>query len=428
MRPILRMAGKPASTATDPHRLLETILHDSRSERWAAVVVHKDLVPAEPRGTWGRVADEVAFALSRLGRTDDAVAILERAQGVEPTWRRASTLAYLFYAALMDAMRGPSSRGHDRRPPSMPERPRRDREADRRRFRHWMAVALALDPGSIKDLYRLGVFESQVESRRDVAAIRAFNRAISAYDALDIETKVRRKDLRKPYHRALYAAARSAFRLGRFEEARRRIFACIREDRETDFVAPVHKLFLAGRVCAELGRVEDAERAYRLALDADGPPRRDFVFAALATLAWRAGRLDDATAWVERHVPAHRRGAAIWRLLGDIRLAAGREDEALAAWENALRKDRAGRHLTLVRIGRRRLAANRLREARRAFQEAIEFRRRRYLSEDRPALEGLRDVAEAGGDSRLRASCDSRLRALDGATGSRDGVRADDRA
>lgn len=397
----------------DVRDLTETARALMAKSAWDDLAALGSRVPGTLDRGWLSLADSVSFALGQLHRTDEAAALLERAWAVEPTHRRASSLAWLYYSALM----------RQNRPPRKGEpREERDREADRAAFGRWIREALALEPDSIKDLYRLGIYESQIESRRDVAALRAFLRAVRAYRALPPEVRERRHDLRKPYVRALYGAARSSLRLGRPRDARGFIYTCIREDRDTDHVEPLHKLFLAGKACTELKRWDEAERAFRLALDAKGPPQRDFVFGALAKLELLRGRLEEARAWIDGRVPPHRRSAVLWRLLGDIHARGGRVAEARAAWNAALLKDRAGRHLTLVRLGRLELAAGKPREAERSFEKALEFRRRRYVSDDPAALRGLIQLAELRGDAARLEELRGRLEALERAR--RKGGRA----
>jgi len=395
----LEQAGAP-----DVRELLETARALMAKAAWDELAGLGARLPQTLDRHWLSFADSVSFALGQLHRTDEAAALLERAWAVEPTHRRASSLAWLYYSALMRQKR-PPRRDEPREP--------RDREADRRAFTRWIREALSFDPRSVKDLYRLGIYESQIESRRDAAALRAFLRAIRAYRALPLEVRRCRHDLRKPYIRALYGAARSSLRLGRAGDARGFIYICIREDRETHHVEPLHKLFLAGKACTESKRWDEAERAFRLALDAKGPPARDFVYGGLAKLELLRGRLDDARAWVENHVPPPRRSAVLWRLLGDIHARAGRVEEARSAWNNALLKDRGGRHLTLVRLAQLDLAAGRLKDAERQFEKALEFRRRHYVSDDPPALRGLLQAAEARGDAPRAAELRQRLEALD---------------
>lgn len=361
-------------------------------EDWAAIAELAAELPKPLGREWLRAADEVAFALGRLGQTDRAAALVEAAFALEPTARRASALAYLFYDALLrDRGRGA---------------PSRDREA----FRAWMSRALSYDePIRIKSLYRLGVYEAQVEHQRDRAALRAFLKAIETYLALDEATRARRHDLRRFYVKALYAGARSALRLRDLGRARHLAFECLREDRESDHVAPLHKLYLAGRACTELGLealahaplpgergaeggvragvdarwLEHAERAFRKALDAPGPRgggRRDFVYVKLAELCLAAGRPADGERWLEANVPPHRRRGATWRLLGELLVAQHRSASAMIAFRNALDRDRFGRHLTLTHIGRLHLAKGEPKDAEKAFRDALKFRQRRWLS------------------------------------------------
>jgi tetratricopeptide (TPR) repeat protein len=372
----------------------ETLLHEKRWEKLAALGAR---LPSPPDAPWLPVVDAIAFGLGQLRQWQAAVALLEHAYGIEPTWRRASSLAYLYYDASLAlcAPRGP--------------KPDADKDMLRQGFRRWIGEALRLRPDSIKDLYRLGVFEAQVESRHDKPALRAFLHAIELFRALPEGEQRRRGDLRKACSRALYAGGRSALRLGQHGLARKLSFACIREDEGVDHVDPVHKLHLAARVCVATGELEHAERAARLALDAPGPPRRDYLFGLLSDIA--LGRSDPgaACAWIERHVPEHRRQAPLWRKLGDARAAKGDKPGACKAWESALLKDRCGRHLTLVRLGRAYLEQGALGKAEDAFRKAAQFRASRYVQEDRDALEGLKQVLALRGKSEEIARVEARL-------------------
>ncbi|MCA9678501.1 MAG: hypothetical protein KC464_25975, partial [Myxococcales bacterium] len=102
--------------------------------------------------------------------------------------------------------------------------------------------------------------------------------------------------------------------------------------------------------------------------------------------------------WIEHNLPPHRRSPYVWRLLGDVEQGGGQHDAARVAYEHALRRDRGGRHLTLVRLGALQLRLGALDDAERSFEAACEFRRRTYQSDDGPALRGLADVATARGD------------------------------
>jgi tetratricopeptide (TPR) repeat protein len=393
------MEPKPAEM--DATSVLRSARKLKASNEWEALVEMGDKLPDRLEDDWLAVADEVAFAYGHLGITEKAVELYARTFSVEPTYRRASALAYVYYDALMQQ----NARGRR-------EGPRRDAESDRKEFQRWIGEALRRRPGSVKDLYRMGVYEAQIQTRHDAPALRIFRRAINAYRSLDEVTRRSRHDLAKPFVRSLYGAARSAYRLGRFEEARHWIFTCIRQDEQTDYVAPLFKLYLAGKVCAELDMPNDAERAFRLALDAKGPPSRNFVFSALAKLAVRCGRLDDAETWIEKNIGPHRRSASDWRLLGDIARKKGDDKGALAAFENALKKDRAGRHLTLVRIGDLNLESGKHGKARRSYQKANKFRKRKYLSDDPAALEGLLRVAELRGDEEKAAELRRQIQEL----------------
>jgi tetratricopeptide (TPR) repeat protein len=376
------MTTEPQAQYAAPEEILRSVSELKRRCDWEAIAAHAPEVPPALEGSWFAVADEVGFALGQLQRTDEAAELFERVYEAKPSRRAASALAYVYYDALL---RRRSKDG-----------PERSKEADRQAFTRWIRTALSHDPRSLTDLYRLGVFEAQVESCHDKAALRAFLAAIAAYREIP-DGDERHQRLRKHHVKAHYAGARSALRLRDLDCARKLAFDCIREGEGTDHVEPVHKLYLAGKVCAALHRDDHAERAFRKALDAKGPPHRDYIYGALAQVALRTGCPDDAARWIDDNVPPHRRKPVLWRLVGDVKVAQGREQEALLAFQNALRKDRAGRHLTLTALGELQLRMGKPGKAETSFRQALDFRRRRYLSVHRPALDGLARALEAQG-------------------------------
>jgi tetratricopeptide (TPR) repeat protein len=358
-------------------------------------------LPERLEGPWLRVADSSGFALGRLKRFEEAARVFERAWDVEPTHRRASALAYQAYGALLEDRNA-------RRDAKLPEE---RREHWKKEFRRWIAEALRLVPNSVADLYRLGEFEAQIESCHDKVALRAFLGAIRAYRELEDPTGERRARLRRYYCRALYCAARSAMRLGDVAQWRRLSFTCVREDPEGRFVERIYSLHLAAKACIASGELDAAERGLRLALDAKGPPRRDFLFAQLAVVQERRGDLPGAIRWIEAHVPPHRRDAPLWRQLGDLRRAAGDLQGARGAYRSSLQRDRAGRHLTLTRLGDLLREEGQFEAAIREYRKALEFRRRTYLGQHLPALDGLRECLRRLGREAEAAELDRRVEA-----------------
>lgn len=354
------------------------------------------------------LADVVCFALGHVGEFVRAFDLAEALYAVEPSDRRASGAAWVAYASLMEQrkVRQPDDRRF------------LERQRARDAFRRWNGEALARQPGSIKDLYRLGLFEAQLEAAHDKPALRAFLAAVRAFEALPEATRARRGDLRKAYHRALYAGARSALRLGELPLARKLSFVVIRSDGPHDDVDPVFKLGLAGKICLALEELDHAERAFRLALDAKGPPRRDFLFMFLARVCLARGDAEGGCRWIEAHVRPERRAPATWRLLGDLCIAAMDLNAAVCAYEHALRRDKTGRHLTLTRLGDVQRVLGDLKAAERAYRDANEFRARTYQRDDAAALQGLAEVLQARGRAEDASEVRGRL-AKCGADGSR---------
>lgn len=371
-----------------------------RASQWRELAALVRSLPKPVTPPWVETAEAVAFALSQEDDFATARAILTDVMKLAPSHRCASSLAYLCYAELMDR------RTHDRE-----ARAAAATQELKRQFRGWMGEALRLRPDSIRDLYRLGVFEAQLESRHDRVALKAFAKAISSYRALPQAERDRRHWERKPYIKALYAGARSALRLRRLTDARRLSFDCLREDRDSQYVAQLHKLYLAGRVCARLGEHDHAERAYRAALAADGPRERDFIYSALAELELARNAPERAIAWIDHNVRVERRKSYSWRLLGDAEAERGRWEIAVERYRAALRRDRSGRHLTLYRLGCSLEQLGRNQEAERAFEDARAFKRKVYMSEDEPSLRGAARVAHAMGHEDRAAALEAMLAA-----------------
>ncbi|HJK92142.1 MAG TPA: hypothetical protein RMH26_15555, partial [Polyangiaceae bacterium LLY-WYZ-15_(1-7)] len=367
---------------------------------WPAIAALAPLLPEPLDPAWLPLADEVAFALGRLARYRDAADLWRATFQLAPTWRRASALAYVHYEAALV-----------RRRPRDPDQAFSLEEA-RDGFRRWVAEALELDPQSVKDLYRLGVFEAQVESAHDKVALRAFLAAITAYRALPAPLR-ERGDLRKTHAKALYAAGRSALRLGRVKLARRLAFACQRADAPHDHLDPMHRLDLAGRACLANGELDHAERAFRLALDAKGPPRRDHLLVRLSEVAEARGDLPEAIRWLEAHTRPERRAAWIWRRLGDLQRAAGDLEGALSSWHAAIQKDRMGKHLTWTRLADAHAERGELKRAERTYRKAVDFARKRWSKEHAPALRGLAAVLEARGKDEPAERIHARLRKVE---------------
>jgi tetratricopeptide (TPR) repeat protein len=242
---------------------------------------------------WVPAADEIAFALTQLGRFVEARDIFARIFEIEPTRRTASALAYVHYAALLC---------HKVRKPRLDEP-----EPWRKGFERWIGEALRLDPGSIVDRYRLGVYHASIQTRKDVLALKTFRDALRLFEALPAAERTEQDRLWKTYVKTLYAAARSAYRLGRFDEARRFIFRCFRLDGERNHIEPVFKLFLAAKVLVAEHKLDDAEGGLRLAIEAPHQGDRDFVYARLAEIALARDRTEDAAQWIEHNILPHHR-------------------------------------------------------------------------------------------------------------------------
>lgn len=339
-------------------------------------------VPFDATGPRGRFFDAVCFALSQRQRLAEAIALARQLQAA-PNRRRNVSLAYVLYQALQ----------------SRSDVAGESREALKREFLAVCGRILTDDPAHVTTLYRLGTFFAEIESARDKKALEIYQRAISVYEAMDPRVRQLRHTFFKPYVKSLYGAARSALRLRQYAFAERLISRCLRVDAEANHIAPVFKLYLAGTILLARGQLARAEKGLRLAAEAEGPKDRAFVHARLARALAAQKNVDGAIAWLDRHAPPHRRPSWVWTQVGDFEASRGRRDAARRAWEAALRNNKSAKHVVLRRLGELALDEGKPAEARRRFQDALDWLRKRHQALDLRLLEGLLRCARLANDT-----------------------------
>ena len=355
-----------------------------KREDWEALGKLADEIPEVPTPSWLDALDSIAFGLGKLGHWEQARRVAEAAFALEPTAWRASAIAYFHYDALF---------AHKGRQVRLDEP-----EVWRRGFEGWTGEALRLNPESIVDWYRLGQYYASILSAKDVKALECFRGVFRLWRRISEGEQNSSNRNFKNYIRSLYGAARSAYRLKRYDEARGWIFDCIRQDRERNHMDSVFKYFAAGRVLAAQGSLVDAERALRLALEGKYNGDRDFVYGLLAEVALRQGRIGDAVDWIAGNVRPHRRKSYLWRLLGEAEEKRGNTREALAHYRSSLLKDRMGRHKTLLKMGQIHEGRGDFVQARRSYDEASSFRAKKFQREDGDALQALARLCERMND------------------------------
>lgn len=375
-------ANTPTTSPRTDAQLAEFAEHAFARCAWDDLIRAADGVPVDATGPRGRFFDAVCFALSQRKRLPEALALSRQLQAA-PNRMRNVSLAYVIYQALQ----------------ARRDLPGEPREALKREFLAVSGRILTDDPGHVTSLYRLATFFAEIESARDKKALELYQRAIRVYEAMDPLVRQQRHTFFKPYVKSLYGAARSALRLRQFALGERFIGRCLRVDAESHHVAPVFKLYLAASLLLAQGQAARAEKGLRLALAAEGPPDRAFVHDRLARALAAQHDVDGALAWLDRHVPVHRRPAWIWTHAGDLELARGHRPAAKSAWEAALRGDKTSKHLVLRRLGELALDDGKLPEARRRFEEALAWLRKRHQAVDARLLEGLLRCAQAANDT-----------------------------
>ncbi|GIW43282.1 MAG: hypothetical protein KatS3mg077_0564 [Candidatus Binatia bacterium] len=363
---------------------VEAVRKWKQQGNWEEIAKLHTQIERPVQAAQAELASEVGFALTQLGRLEEARDLYAELYDASPSHRTASGLAYVHYLALLQ---------HKIRKPRLD-----DPESWRKGFERWIAEALRLEPNSIKDKYRLAVYHASILPQKDAVALRLFREVTQLFESLPEETRNDQHRHFKTYVMALYGAARSAYRLKRYEDARRFIYKCIRVDKDRNHQEPLFKFFLAGKILVAVGQHVDAERALRLALENTRNREHDFVYALLAEIALATNRPADAVAWIEQHIRPHHRKPYIWRLLADAELARGEKRRALKLYKSSLLKDHVGRHLTLFKMGQIYESIREFGQARHCYEQAADFRRRRYVTEYPEALEALAKLCEQQGD------------------------------
>ncbi len=320
-----------------------------------------------------RMLAEIAFALSQLNRFQEAIEILKNCISASPGYYRyLSALAFNYYNALMFDKGRQISLGENRK--------------------HYFEQAEAAFaesqkafPDGVVDYYRQGMLYHHIASTRDRKAVPYFLKAIENWEAMGSEAKQARHKDHKNYVKALYHLSKSYIRLGDGEKAFDAIEVCIREDEETNHEEQVHKFYLAGRAHMEMDNYDDAVKFLRVAANKRTRRPKDYIYETLARCLMYLNKYGAAVEWIEK-IPAKYRKPYVTRLYGMILARSGDVKKAEEQFGEALRRDRMGKHKTLLAWGLLYFEKNDFQKALDYFNRANSARRKNFTSEYTDAL------------------------------------------
>ncbi|WP_035255470.1 tetratricopeptide repeat protein [Desulfatiglans anilini] len=316
---------------------------------------------------------EVAFALSRLKRYDDAIVAYEVCLRRSPDdFRFHSGLAYTLYESLLAA------KNREIILPPQVKAGRTDRALEH------FKKARELRPDGVTAFYREGMLYKNILQKPD-RALPLLVQAVKNWLALtDDERKVRHQE-RRNYIKSLYNLGSCQVKTGRMKGALASIQRCIEEDGEKNHVRVEHKHFALGKVLFHLGRYREAQDALEFTSRVVNPAEGDYVFELLGRVLLAQDKPREALAAVERIPPRVRRPYVRWTE-ADVLNRLGEHDKARSVLTGALERDRRSRHRTLVRLAKMAYREGNDDQVLRLAGEAVQFHIETFTTPDPDGL------------------------------------------
>jgi tetratricopeptide (TPR) repeat protein len=306
------------------------------------------------------VRAEAAFALSHLGRHDEAIELYTRCLAEDPdNFHYHSGLAYVAYDTLY-AAKGRQLMLH----------PAERRASIELAHRHFV-MAQSLRPERVTNYYRQGMLFKKIQGKA-AEALPLFETAVRNWEAYSPDDKKARHQERKNYIKALYQLASCHLDAQKPSLALDVLTRCLCEDEESGYFSLVHKYFALGKVHFERGAIDEALHALNFAAVQANPEDDDYVFELLARVQLCRG--DTEKAWeAVSLVPFKRRRPFFRWTEADVLSARGECERARKVLLEAAERDRRGRHKALIRLARLEFRLGRYEACLRAAEEADGF-------------------------------------------------------
>lgn len=311
------------------------------------------------------VRADVAFALGKVGRYDDAIHELKVCVERDPgKFRYHSSLAYTAYDSLYAALN---------REILLSGKVRAERIA--LAHRHFKE-AQGLRPGGVTNFYREGMLFRRIEGKT-AEALPCFERAVANWDSLDGEEKRARHQERKNFVKAVYQKASCLLEVGRGREALEAIQRCLEEDEESEHISLLYKYFALGKVQYHLNRFKEAKDALLFALRCRSQGPRDFVCELLARTYLGMDEPKKALEAIGKIQEKKRRSYVRWTE-ADAFCAIGDWWRAKAVLQACQERDARSKHRALIRLAKIAYLNGEFASACRHAEAADEFFRERW--------------------------------------------------
>jgi tetratricopeptide (TPR) repeat protein len=365
------MAAGPAITEAyaekETRRVLAELAELKSEKRWDDMValfhpVEEKVPEAHEAGTDSRIREQLAFALCRLGRHEDAVECMKPVVEREPEDVMGHyNLAYAAFDLLFTVKR---------------DRSRLNTPARRKEF-----VALAhrhfercqkLRPDSVTFFYRDAMLYKEIEDKPR-KAIPLFMKAISNWERLSPEEQRKRHQQRPKYVKSLYHIASSYLATGMAARSLEYIERAVDEDKDRNFISPVFKHYALGKVLYALGKPSEAlEHLDTAVFRAEHGQALDYIYELSARCALKLDNTQKALEYISK-IPVKKRRPYVRWTEADILCAAGHQEQAISVLHKVAERDRRSRHVSLIRLARIEFSLQRYENALTASEQAARF-------------------------------------------------------
>lgn len=320
------------------------------------------------------IRDKLSFALVRLHRAEEAIAVLLSAVERQP--ENALIRYSIGYAALDELF---TARTEKRIIPG-----KRKKELIELAHSHF-AAARALRPESVTFCYREAILYKEIEGKTKLAAP-LFERAIANWQRQSPQEQEQHHQQRPKYVKSLYHLASCLLEAGRASRSLHVLEQLEREDRDRKCIHPLFRYFAMGKVLYALNRDKEALAHLETAAHvAESHQPTDFVWELAARCALRLHQVDRAGGFIAK-VPVQRRRPYVRWTEADVLAASSRVSEALQVLRQCGERDKRSRHVSLIRMCRLLLGQHSYEQALEAAVGAVRFCEETYGNPSKEAL------------------------------------------
>jgi len=213
---------------------------------------------------------------------------------------------------------------------------------------------------------------AQLNLLKSKKAKETLSKAISAYQ--NITDEKWQKSQAKYYLKSIFYLGKAYYDIKQFQNA----LACFKKVNDEDkrhYLAPHIKKYNLAKGFFGVKRYNEAE-AMLISLG-NHKMARNYVFSLLAQVQAEAGETGKAFASFETALKKHP-DAYIYSYRAALHEKQGDLYKAIADYHQALRRDRVGKHKTLLALGKISMQQNKLTEADSFFRRAIDFKKKIY--------------------------------------------------